>query len=130
VFTSDMKVGTRRKESFFYPDVTVVCGPPEYHDKVRDVLTNATVIFEVLSPSTECFDSTHKRQMYQSIPSFREYLLVEQDEPLVEHWQKQTDTIWTVRFATGLDAEVHIESIGCTLKLAEIYERLTFPEPV
>ena len=56
VMPSDMKVSIPRKKSYFYPDVSIVCGDLWIGDQYRDVLLNPTIIFEVLSPSTEAFD--------------------------------------------------------------------------
>ncbi|MHB2020379.1 MAG: Uma2 family endonuclease, partial [Candidatus Xenobia bacterium] len=73
-FTSDSKVrvlmpGQAGKGLFTYPDATVVCGEPLYHDTEKDVLINPKVLFEVLSPSTEDYDRGLKRVRYQAIPS-------------------------------------------------------------
>lgn len=43
-----------KKGLFSYPDLTIVCGEPTFHDAYRDVLTNPKVIFEVLSPQRRC----------------------------------------------------------------------------
>lgn len=39
-----------------YPDLVVICGEPEYHDKHKDIVLNPAVIIEVLSEATEEFD--------------------------------------------------------------------------
>lgn len=126
VLTSNMKVRTRSNGLFSYPDVTVFCGPPRFHDPRRDVLTNPSVIFEVLSPSTEDFDRGKKRFLYQSIDSLTEYVLVAQDEPLVEHWSRRDDGQWLVSTLQGPGAALVLGSIDCTLPLDEIYERVSF----
>lgn len=125
--TGNMKVRTRSGGLFSYPDVTVFCGPARFHDPRRDVLTNPRVIVEVLSPSTEDFDRGKKRLMYQSIDSLTEYVLVAQDEPLVEHWARRDDGQWLVSTLRGLEAELVLSSIDCTLPLHEIYERVSLP---
>jgi Uma2 family endonuclease len=113
---------------FSYPDVVVICGEPEYHDALNDVVLNPKVVFEVLSPSTEAFDRGDKFTRFQTWnPSLTDYVLVSQEQPQVEHFTRQPDGSWSYRRTTALDASVVIASINCTLKLADIYERLGFP---
>jgi Uma2 family endonuclease len=114
---------------YSYPDVVVVCGEPEYHDAFTDVILNPTAIVEVLSPSTEAFDRGEKFTRYQVWnPTLSDYLLVSQDRPQVEHFHREKDGRWTYQVYTGLDAEVVIPSIRCTLRLADVYDRVSFPE--
>ena len=56
VFASDMRVGISAGDSYFYPDVTVVCEKPRFEDNELDTLTNPIVVVEVLSQSTETYD--------------------------------------------------------------------------
>lgn len=112
---------------FAYPDVVVICGEPEYHDEHEDVVLNPTLIAEVLSPSTESFDRGEKFARYQTWnPSLREYLLIGQDRPRLELFEKQDDGTWTYRMVEGLEETVVLPSIGCTLKLGDLYERIEF----
>jgi Uma2 family endonuclease len=119
----------RGTEGFFsYPDIVVVCGEPEYHDAHRDVILNPTVILEVLSPTTEAFDRGEKFTRFQTWnPTLSDYLLVLQDRPQIEHYRHQPDGSWSYHRHAGLDALVAIESIQCTLKLADVYDRIVFP---
>jgi Uma2 family endonuclease len=114
---------------FCYPDILVICDEPEYHDAFRDVVLNPKVILEVLSPSTEAFDRGEKFTQLQTWnPSLTDFLLMSQDRPQIEHYTRQPDGSWSYRRTTGLDAQVEIASIRCTLKLADVYERVTFAE--
>lgn len=124
VFTSNMKVRTDASGLFAYPDLTVVCGEVGFHDPSRDVVTNPKVIFEVLSPSTEAFDRGKKRIRYQTVETLTDYCLIAQDEARVEHWTRQPDGRWLVSASQGLDGTLELVSIGCTLPLAELYERV------
>ena len=128
-FTSDLKVAVSPTGPFFYPDLSVVCGEPRFHDAHRDVLTNPTVIIEVLSPSTEAFDRGRKFTQYQRIASLTDYILIAQDEPHVEHFRKQQGNQWLFTTAQGLEATLHIASIDVTLHLSEVYDRIRFPQP-
>jgi Uma2 family endonuclease len=115
---------------YSYPDIIVVCGKRHYHDQHKDVLLNPTAIFEVLSESTEAFDRGEKFTRYQTWnPTLREYVLVAQDRPQIEHFSQRDDGSWSYHRHVGLDAEVHIASIRCTLRLAEVYEGVDFQAP-
>lgn len=124
-----LSAGQTTRGLFCYPDVLVICGEPEYHDAFKDVVLNPKAIIEVLSESTEAFDRGEKFTRLQTWnPSLTEYVLVSQDQPQLEHYSRQPDGSWSYRRVTGLDASLQIASIQCTLKLAEVYERVEFGE--
>jgi Uma2 family endonuclease len=120
---SDLRVRTGTSGLFTYPDVVVVCGQPKL-DQPGDTLTNPAVIIEVLSESTEAYDRGRKFELYQAIESLTDYLLVAQDTPRIEHYRRQAGRQWLYTLASGIDASVAIASIGCELKLAEVYEKV------
>ena len=75
---------------YAYPDLMIACGQPRFHDQRGDVLLNPTVIFEVLSPSTEKYDRGEKFRRYRTqIESLQDYVMVSQDKPRIEHHQRQ-----------------------------------------
>lgn len=116
-----------QKGMYSYPDFFVICGEGEFHDEFQDVITNPAVIFEVLSPSTESYDRGEKFLRYQNwSPTLKDYVLISQTSPMVEHFSRQTDGSWTYRIHQGLEASFTIKSIKCALKLAEIYDRVQF----
>jgi Uma2 family endonuclease len=83
---------------------------------------------EVLSPSTEAFDRGEKFRRYRTwLPTLSDYVLVAQDRPLIDHYHRQEDGTWTLRALEGLQAQLHVPSIGCTVALAAVYDRLVFP---
>jgi Uma2 family endonuclease len=111
-----------------YPDVSVYCGKLEYdvQDPYVDTATNATIVFEILSDSTEAYDRGTKAQNYRQIESLRAYALISQDKPFVEVHQRQSIGKWELQEAVGFDAIVHLPEIGVDLPLSEIYDRVTF----
>jgi len=111
---------------YTYPDVGVVCGKGRYEDKYGDTLLNPTVIIEVISDSTESYDRGRKFEMYRTLESLTDYLLVAQDEPLVEHFSRMSDGRWALSEHKGMDAAVTIAFIDCTLALADIYDKIDF----
>jgi Uma2 family endonuclease len=125
----NMKVRTSSASLFAYPDLTIVCGAPQFHDTKRDVLTNPQVIFEVLSPSTEIYDRTTKFQRYRmGNETLTDYVLVSQDKTFVEHFTRQADGNWLYRSFSETADVLRIETVDCELSLNEIYDRVEFQE--
>jgi Uma2 family endonuclease len=130
VYSSDMRVKIQATGLYTYPDVVVVCGELVSDDAHRDTLLNPTLIVEVLSKSTEAYDRGEKFKAYRLVPELREYVLVAQDRPHVEVFTRSdTGMEWVLRDATGVDAQLNLHSIDCTLSLADIYSKVEFDEP-
>lgn len=128
VFNSDLRVTVMQSGLMTYPDVTVVCGEQHRHPMDNNSIINPTVLFEVLSPTTEAYDRGAKWALYRHLDSLQEYLLVSQDKPLVEQYVRQDDGSWKFTAAEGLEASLWLPSLGCTLFLAEVYDRVTLEE--
>lgn len=125
-FSPNMKVATNDTGLFSYPDLIIVCGQPIKYDDKSDVLTNPTVIFEVLSPSTANYDRGEKFLRYTNyIESLEDYILVSQDQPLLEHYSKKNN--WRKTEIGGLNATLILESVECEIALTELYELVEFP---
>ena len=126
-FTGDIAIYTQTLLPYRYPDASVVCDEPEFkHIKGHDALVNPVVVVEVLSPSTARLDEGPKFVAYQAVPSLRDYLLVSQDEPRVTLYTRLGGDSWERRDVTGLDASLELESIGCALRLRDLYDGVTF----
>ena len=127
VFSPNMKVKTASGGPFVYADVIVTCGERQYHDEKQDLLLNPQVIIEVLSPSTADYDREEKFARYREIASLKDYVLVSQRRPYVEHFIRQEKFPWGFSVAADLSDSIHLTAIGCDLPLAEIYEEIDFP---
>jgi Uma2 family endonuclease len=137
-FAKDMRVRSgplpRRRYSqkglYSYPDLVIVCGEMQFLDENRDVIINPKVIIEVASPSTEAFDYSEKFRRYRTHnPSLTDYLIVAQNRQSIEHFALREDGRWVIAASvTELSGAVHIASINCALRLAEVYDRVEFPE--
>jgi Uma2 family endonuclease len=123
---SDLRIRVSQEGLYTYPDVVVVCGQPRYADDQGETLLNPTVLIEVLSKSTEAYDRGFKFAQYRRIESLREYVLVAQTEVRVEVFELQADGAWRIRESAGLDASCRLNSIDCTISLAEIYGKIEF----
>ena len=128
-YASEMRVAVELGRFYTYPDLVIVCGDPQFLDNQFDTLLNPIVLFEVLSPSTESYDRGRKFARYQTIASLREVVLVSQDEPRVERYERQGDGRWTLADdLSQLDDALRLSSVDVTIPLSEIYERIVFPE--
>jgi Uma2 family endonuclease len=128
VLPADMRIKVPKALPYRYADIVVVCGPPAI-EKVQglDVLVNPSLIIEILSESTEAYNRGQKFVSYQSIDSFREYLLVAQDRPYITHYVRQADGSWLRTDIEGLDNEIELVSISCKMPLREIYALVDLP---
>jgi Uma2 family endonuclease len=121
IFNSDMKLRIRENNRVCYPDVSGLCGRPEYLDDTRDVLLNPSFIVEVLSKSTEAFDRGRKLALYMALPSVVEIALVSVVEVRVDKYTRQPDGIWRFDGYSGMESQVPFTSLGCDLSLREVY---------
>lgn len=128
VLSNEMKVRMPDSQKFFYPDVTVLCDKPQFHDERTDTILNPLLIIEVLSKSTEAFDRGVKFQAYQGLDSLREYLLVAQDKPAVEQFVRQPDGSWTYRAVIGLESSLQLPSVESTLRLSAVYHQVDWDQ--
>ena len=129
VYINDMRVQADQSRQYFYPDGVVVCGEPQFRDGREDTLLNPTVVIEVLSRSTEAFDRGEKFLRYRQMESLREYLLVSQDERRIEQFTRQADGSWRL-IETNADGAATLKSIGCTLALEDVYDKVTLETAV
>ena len=120
VYTSDMRVGIGAGISYFYSNVTVVCDEPRFEDNALDTLINPIVVIEVLSPSTEAYDSGEKSIRYRQLESLQEYILISQDKVLVEHYLRQGRQ-WILSEFSTIEDVLSLASIAAELSLNQIY---------
>ncbi|MCP4701060.1 MAG: Uma2 family endonuclease [Gammaproteobacteria bacterium] len=120
VYPSDLRVQVA--DGYVYPDVTVVCGQPEFAED--DNLSNPDLIVEVLSPSTEDYDLGGKFARYRQLASLREYLLVAQDKAAIMHYARQDGNRWLLTEWTDIKAVLELPGIKCTLALRDVYDKV------
>ena len=132
VFDSNIRVRQVSSRDYVYPDVTVVCGRPEFEPQLKPshvrhlTLTNPTLIVETLSESIKGYDRGDKFQKYLEIPTLRELVLIEQDRPRVDTYFRGDDGAWAFAYWTGLDAVARLRSLEIDLPLAEVYAGADF----
>jgi Uma2 family endonuclease len=129
VLDGNMLTRIGKRSQYVYPDVTVVCGPPEFDpdSPPRMALLNPRVIVEVLSPSTEQYDRTAKFDLYREIESLEQYVIIAQDVPSVQTFQRRSDGTWVFDSCAKLDGRLRISALGIEVPMAEIYAHLEMP---
>jgi Uma2 family endonuclease len=111
---------------YTYPDVMVIKGQPLYQGNSQSNVINPLIIVEVLSNSTQAYDRGDKFKFYRSLPTFQEYILIEQSSYSVERYYKQKDDQWLIDFVTGENAVLQLVSIDWQISLQDLYQRVNF----
>lgn len=121
-YQSEMKVRVEQSDAFYYPDVTLVCGEQQFYKGRRDVIENPVLLGEVLSESKKDYDKNDKFFAYQTIPSFKEYLLISQNKHAVQQYIRQPDGNWKIKATIGIDSSVYLESVDVEILTRDIYD--------
>jgi Uma2 family endonuclease len=125
--STDQRLRIETEDLNTYPDVVVACPPFDYSTEDSYTLIDATVIIEVLSPSTAKYDKGIKFDFYCQLPSLRHYVLIEQERMEVEHrWLDAQSGAWQRETLTNPQDAVNLVTIGCSLPVAELYESVEF----
>lgn len=127
-YESNLRLKVKATGLVTYPDVSVYCGPLEKDgdDRIAETYVNPTAVFEVLSRSTEAYDRGFKSHHFRRIDSLKAYVLVSQESPHVEIFERQEQSAWLLREARGRDSILQIPAISVTLSLAEVYDRVSW----
>jgi Uma2 family endonuclease len=126
-YPSDMRVQVRATGLYTYPDASVVCGRAEFSNQQKNTLRNPTVVFEVLSSTTESYDRGAKFAHYRTLESLTDYVLVLQTEARIEHFARQATDKWLLSVYQGLGAVALLPSIDCELPLTDLYDKVELP---
>ncbi len=120
VLPSDLRIRIRAAERSAYPDLHIVCGPPERDPDDDHAIVNPTVIVEVLSDSTAGPDRTEKFAAYRRLPSLREYVLISQRERRVELYRRRENRRWQLDEYVAGD-RLRLESLAIELAVDDLY---------
>ncbi len=125
-FAENVKIWIKAADLFTYPDVVVVCGKPELYEDRVDTITNPVIIVEVLSEATELYDRGRKFEFYRTLPSLREYVLVDQRRMHVEQFTRNDAGKWVLAEYHGADTVLPFASVKAEIVLKDIYARVKF----
>ncbi|XZN93481.1 MAG: Uma2 family endonuclease [Microcoleus sp.] len=126
VFIGDVRLWLPKKRFYTYPDVMVIPGKPEYYNNRQDTVMNPQAIVEVLSKSTKAYDRSDKFKLYQTIPTFQEYILIDQSQVYIEQYCKLANKRWSYRQYDEEDAALVFNFFQVEVALADVYEKVDF----
>lgn len=126
VFFAEQRLWIAKKKLYTYPDVMLVQGELQFQEGRRDTITNPIVIAEVLSKSTEGYDRGEKFQAYRTIPTFQEYILIDQYTIHVEQFIRTESRKWLLTEYEGKSATLSLASVPFEIVLADIYDKVDF----
>ena len=127
VFNSDIRLWIPQKLIYTYPDVIIIADEPEFFNNRTDTITNPQVIIEVLSKSTKSYDREDKFAAYRTIPTFQEYLLIDQNRIHVEQFFKTGKKRWTLCEYDEEDENISLETVSFEISLQDLYNKVKFP---
>jgi Uma2 family endonuclease len=126
VYPSDLKVRIETDDVGAYPDVMAICGERMFYGDRRDVVTNPSLIVEVLSDATEAYDRGDKFAHYRGLPSFNTYLLLAQDRVQAELFVRQPDDCWLLTAFNDATDRIRLAALDAELLLGELYDKVEF----
>lgn len=126
VFVTDLRLWIPKKRVYTYPDVMVVNSPLEFVEGRKDTITNPLMIAEILSKSTKAYDRDEKFAAYRTIPSFGEYILIDQYTMHVEQYCKTDNNKWIFSEYEDGDVMLSLASVSFQIVLADIYDNVDF----
>ena len=126
VLPMDMKIQIPHYNHFVYPDTVVICEKPELYKGRTDTILNPLLVVEVLSSSTADYDRGTKFTKYKTIPSFKEYVLVEQDMIEITSSFRVGDRLWEDSSADNLESSLYLASLDIYLPLKRVYKNVDF----
>ena len=128
-YDSDMRIRVSETGLYTYPDMSAVCGPSQLEGGHNQTLLNPNLIIEVLSPSTEAYDRGRKFEHYRTIPSLTQYVLIASDRVHADVFTRGNEGTWMLASASKPDDVLHLTSIDCTMRLADLYEKTGLLDP-
>ncbi|NJN21756.1 MAG: Uma2 family endonuclease [Leptolyngbya sp. RL_3_1] len=124
VFVTDQRLWVPESDIYTYPDAMVMPRPVELQSGRKDTVMNPVLIAEVLSDSTEGYDRGDKFAAYRTMPTFQEYVLIDQSRPHVEQFVRQGENQWLLTEYSGLEAKVALSSVAVEIALVDLYEAI------
>jgi Uma2 family endonuclease len=120
VHTSDLCLYVEAVGLATFPDGTVICGALEQHAPSPNATAlNPMVLVEVMSDSSEEYDTGEKLDAYRTIPTLREYIVVSHRERRITVHRNQVGG-WTMLGAIA-GGRVAVESLATELVVDDIY---------
>ena len=126
VFVTDQRLWIPNARIHTYPDGMVMALPLTYAPNRRDTLENPVVIIEVLSKSTQDYDRGPKFLAYRTIPSFQEYILIDQYSHHVDQYVKQRAKQWLYSEYDAEDEIIQFKSLPFEISMVDLYDKVNW----
>jgi Uma2 family endonuclease len=131
VYNSDQRAKSLQKSSgklgYFYPDVLVVCGKPQFANDNPPTLLNPTLVAEVLSEATRDYDFGRKLNFYRSNPAIQDVLFANYDKAALSLFHRNGDE-WILRDFFSIESTLLIPTLDLEIPLSEIYRDVDFTD--
>jgi Uma2 family endonuclease len=121
-FNSDQRIHIPENTLFTYPDISIVCGEIITRDNDDWNILNPSIIFEVLSKSTQSYDRGDKFNLYRSILTLKEYILVDSEKIKIEAFRINAGGHWELEEYKNLPETLLVKTVQLSIPLMEIYE--------
>ncbi|PNW32011.1 UNVERIFIED_CONTAM: hypothetical protein BEN50_02750 [Euhalothece sp. KZN 001] len=128
IFIADQRLWIPQFNIYTYPDVMVVSRPIILQEGRNDTVTNPLLIAEILSKSTKSYDRDEKFSAYRSLPTFQEYLLIDQYQQKVEQYSKMEEQRWLFCEYIHPEAQIISSSLPVKIRLSDLYDGLQLGE--
>ncbi|MCU0645932.1 MAG: Uma2 family endonuclease [bacterium] len=125
-FATELKLWIEEIDLFTYPDLMIICDKPKFYSGRIDTILNPLIIIEVLSRSTEAYDRGKKFQFYRSIPSFQEYILIDQYSVHIDQFYIDSTGKWSFKDYNDIKDILKFSKIDCDIPLEKIYHLVDF----
>ena len=123
-FTSDMRLLVEKGDLYTYPDVMVVCGQPQFATGRTDTIVNPVLIVEVLSRSTQEYDRGLKFELYRTLDTFQDYVLIDQDRVHLEYYHRLDSGQWLLTEFNNAEAVLMLTAIDFNIPISRIYQKV------
>lgn len=126
VLGNSQKIYIETENIAVYPDALVLCEQPIFYENDESILTNPLLIVEVLSRSTHLYDCANKFDLYKSLPSFKEYVLIDSRKGAVETRFQEAPGLWRMHQETDMQKSIRLNVFERDLDLKDVYENVVF----
>ena len=128
IFIADQRLWIPPVSLYTYPDMMVLPKPIELQTGRKDTVINPSFIAEVLSQSTQNYDRSEKFAAYRHIPTFQEYLLIDQYRIRVEHYVKTGVKQWIFSEYDDPNITLSFKTFELQILIADLYENIDFTD--
>jgi Uma2 family endonuclease len=128
ILGSDQKIYFPSLDEGVYADTLAVCEKPLFWDDDDLLLINPILVVEVLSKSTQKYDKTGKFNKYKTLESFKEYVMIRQNECYAEVWYREHPGLWHETIVTDIEEKLPLQSLGVEISMKRIYKNVSFGE--